>query len=163
MSFPLPIHHTQIRRINGTSRVETKNMFINYDSSEVCWVCEGWQENVFLLQKESEAGKIYLHLDFLNYRAIRMEEKNGVFECRRMVPLGEFRYFFSRESDGEAIVSHHEPRVPENKTIRVVYPSSQKDLHVGEINYKVQEFKTELVKDEYERNITCTYKETIMS
>ena len=68
----------------------------------VCWVCEGWYEQIFKFSvpEPSPDGKnlVYLHFDFEEYEPRLINLTDVQVKYKTMVPPKKYRYFFTWNS-----------------------------------------------------------------
>ena len=87
--------------------VVTDSNVFNLQALSNCWICEGWAEHIFRFTPgvsdsdstvDPENSPVVLHLEVDRFKGDPMmpSEKNpNVYECIRMLPPGNHRYYFS--------------------------------------------------------------------
>ena len=110
------------------------------DRLQNCWICEQWVECEFnldlkkamlksfgeeitLSEDTNELCLVFIHFDFDDYMPDRMDDQrlvstelSGRFKCHRMVPQGQFHYFFSY--NGRVFLNPAIENVPINYNIQ---------------------------------------------
>lgn len=96
IEYPIPIRRGILRRIRGLGLSSDRNEFKSTHKQDVCWICQGWQEVEFRIDRPAGfAGECFLHLDFESFGAVKMEDEKAHFAQIRMCPVGDVRFYFT--------------------------------------------------------------------
>ncbi|CAD8099201.1 unnamed protein product [Paramecium primaurelia] len=77
-------------RMKGLDQITT----LRYES--VCWICQGWQEQIFEWTPEGECDPLFLHMDFEDYKQVYIPKRfDNLYKLPLMVPSGQTQFLFT--------------------------------------------------------------------
>ncbi|CAD8165096.1 unnamed protein product [Paramecium pentaurelia] len=88
--------NAQQKVLGETLRIKGLEQVTTLRHEDVCWICEGWQEQVFDWIPDGECDPLFLHMNFEEYKQVYIPKRNdGTYKLPLMIPTGQTQFLFT--------------------------------------------------------------------
>ncbi|CAD8171615.1 unnamed protein product [Paramecium pentaurelia] len=148
----LQIQENELQRVLGeTPRIKGLQQTTTIRQENVCWICEGWQEQKFIwtpdVSGEGEADPLFIHLDFEAYKQVYIPKNQDEISLTLMIPTNTTQYIYTMTDT--QLIANDQSSIPYGHQLKINYNNNYITVLMENINY-VKKDKHFLIFDQVE-------------